>query len=130
MKEKDIQNQILEGLQYYANHQTVAWRNNTGVAKYADRDGSNRFIRFGRNGSADITGICMGRRLDIEVKRPGCKQSASQKEFESLIKSNGGIYFVAESLDEALSKLHYEIRFMNKLGWSKIIEDLYENTVG
>lgn len=123
MREKEIQDEIIAALQNFRLFKTAVWRNNTGVARYSNPDGSHRFVRFGHPGSADITGIAYGRRLDIEVKQPGKKQTTKQKDYESMIKTSGGIYFVAESLDDAVSKLQYELRYMQKCGWASMVED-------
>lgn len=127
MKEKEIQQQILEGLKYYGQHKVVAWRNNVGAAVYRNSAGANRFVKFGITGQSDITGICMGRRLDIEVKQPGGKSTPAQIQYGKTMTSNGGIYYVAESLDEAMSKLHYEIRYMQKTGWAQLVEDYFKH---
>lgn len=125
MSEKEIQDSIIDGLSHFRIFKTQVWRNNTGVARYANRNGTNRFVRFGHTGSADITGVCYGRRLDIEIKQEGKKQTEKQHEYENMIKYNGGIYFVATSLDDAMSKLQYEIRYMQKNGWVDMLEDFF-----
>ena len=76
------------------------WRQNTGAVKIPE---TNRFVRFGIPGQADITGITPnGRRVEIEVKQPGKKQTPSQKTFQAMITENGGIYMVATSFDDVL----------------------------
>lgn len=71
------------------------WKNATGA--YQTDDGS--WIKYGIEGSADITGIIlMGRfgiRLEIECKTGSGKQREAQINYEKMIKSLGGIYIVA-----------------------------------
>lgn len=63
-------------------------------------------VRYGVVGSADISGILVGgRRIEIEVKTGKAIQEPQQKNFEAMIKMMGGIYFVAHSVEEALSSL-------------------------
>lgn len=95
--EQDIVRAILQAAPYVLPGWKL-WRQNTGAFKVPE---SNRFIRFGVNGQADITGLTPeGRRVEIEVKRPGGKQSPAQKEFEAMIKANGGIYVLVNSVDD------------------------------
>ena len=72
-----------------------AWRNNTG------RKGD---VQFGITGQADITGIVNGKRLEIEVKKPGQERtlSESQRAFLDRVGSLGGVSGVVTSLDQAL----------------------------
>lgn len=77
------------------------WANNTGVAKSLDDE---RFLKYGLVGSADITGIIgpHGKRLEIEVKTGNAQQSRTQRNFELMILSRGGIYILARSVLDAL----------------------------
>ena len=47
-----------------------AWRNNTGVAREAQKDGSIRFVRYGMKGAPDVMGLVppIGRLIALEVK--------------------------------------------------------------
>jgi len=96
MLEKHIQKQILDYLSYRPGKY---WRQNTG-AMVAEYKGRKRFMKFGINGCADITGVKDGRRVEIEVKQPKGKQSESQKQFQELIESQGGLYVLARSLED------------------------------
>jgi hypothetical protein len=92
-------NQILVGLNLL--HVGRFWPQQTGAAY---RNG--RLIHYGFTGSADITGIMKGGyRVEIEVKTGRASQSNVQKNFEQNIKMWGGIYFVARSVEDALSKI-------------------------
>jgi hypothetical protein len=73
--------QILSYLSMYPN-EIQAWRANTGVAKYTNKKGETRYVKFGTNGMPDIQGFIKGGRfLGIEVKVPGQKLSPDQEEF-------------------------------------------------
>jgi len=94
--EKDVQKIILNICRLIG---LTVWRQNTGAVP-AVYKGKQRFIKYGLKGQADITGLLPdGRRLEIEVKRPGGKQSAVQKHFQTMIERHGGIYIVADSID-------------------------------
>jgi hypothetical protein len=98
--EKQIQDTVLELLQH---HPKVAWahRMNVGATKIG-----NRFIRFGAPGMADITGqLKNGRRLEIEMKRPGKHATDAQAAFISKVNKHGGLAFVAHSCIEVLEAL-------------------------
>ena len=83
----------------------VVWRQNVGALSIEGATG-NRFIRFGRVGQADITGIMAGgRRLEIEVKGPKGRQSDTQREFEAEISRLGGLYFIARSVQDVIDAL-------------------------
>jgi len=83
---------ILEVNRVFKDSVTI-WRNNTG----AFHDGE-RLIKFGIPGQADISGLIkpLGCRLEIEVKRPGGRQSANQVLFNRMIVSHGGLYLLCD----------------------------------
>lgn len=56
-------------------------------------------------GIADILGIYNGRMLAIEVKKPGGKVSPHQRSFLKRVNEEGGIGFVAYSVDDVVSQL-------------------------
>lgn len=77
------------------------WSQPTGAAY---RDG--QLIRYGLKGCADITGILVdGRRLEVEIKTGKARQQKNQEAFEKMITEMGGVYFVARSCEDALTKL-------------------------
>jgi len=77
------------------------WSQPTGAA-YRD----DQLIRYGVIGSADISGIVRGgKRFECEVKTGKAVQSPRQKNFQAMIVMMGGHYFVAHSIDEAVSYL-------------------------
>ena len=101
--EKDIQRAILDYLALFP-QKCFAWRANTGAMKI-----DNRHVRFGIKGAADITGVLAGgRRLEIEVKRPGRKPDMHQRAFGESITRLGGLYLVATSVDDVRAVLGLE----------------------
>ena len=86
------------------------WASNTGSG--FTRGGF--FMKFGKKGSADITGILyielkpgvkLGLRLEIEVKTGKGVQSKDQILFMNMIHSMGGIYYVARDVDSCVKYL-------------------------
>lgn len=86
-------------------------------------------IRWGIKGQADLNGWvsvpCMAValrgemlsrarplaiRLEIEVKRPGCKQTEEQRTWQAACERHGVIYILATSADEAEQKLEEALR--------------------
>lgn len=100
---------VLRGVRAYlsSDPRVLVWRMNTGGARMTGRGGAEITVRFGVRGQADITGLVRGtgRRLEIEVKRPGGKQSAEQKAFQSLIEQAGGLYLVVDSIEALQTQL-------------------------
>lgn len=94
--EKDIQRAIL---QYLSLKRVFHWRNNTG-AFTGEHNGKRRFVQFGAVGSPDIFAVKDGKIYGIEVKRPGGKMSEKQRLFKFDFEGNGGIYRLAESIDD------------------------------
>ena len=79
MKEKRLQNEILRA--FGTKRWMRLWRANTGVAQIG-----SRVVRFGVPGQADLTGILPGgRRLEIEVKSDGGRQTEDQSNFQRMI---------------------------------------------
>lgn len=79
--EREVLRQVLEVL---AIHGIDADRQNTGAANFG-----GRCVRFGKKGNADISGMLPdGRKLDIEVKRPGKRPTPEQ--FDRLHRTNAG----------------------------------------
>jgi len=100
--ENFLKNQIME---YLHLKRVFAWRQNTG-AFVMEKDGKKRFIRCGIVGCSDIIGILPnGKFLAIEVKVPGRKLTARQKEFLEMIRKNNGIAIVAFCLDDVMEAI-------------------------
>jgi len=95
MLEKEIENKILEYLSTLPD--CFAWKcNNFGAYSRFRKANSKHII----NGVADILGIYKGRFLAIEVKTKTGKTSTEQDQFLENIRIQGGISFVARSLEE------------------------------
>lgn len=100
MLEQQIQKQILDYLRYRGipcyKHQ------NAGI-----REPDGGYIPTHTRGVSDIIGCIpkTGRYLAIEVKRPGGKPTAEQKQFIDIINEAGGLAFVADSIESVKSKL-------------------------
>jgi len=98
--EKELQDAVLKLLRH---HPKVKWaeRMNVGAMKIGQR-----FVRFGKPGMCDITGQMKdGRRLEIEMKRPGEKPTSVQQGFIDLVADAGGVAFCAHSCIEVLEAL-------------------------
>lgn len=69
-------------------------------------------------GVSDIIGCIpkSGRFLAIEVKRPGGRLTPEQQQFIDTINQNGGLAFVAYSVDEVEEKLNGQIGSDNQRG--------------
>ena len=93
-------------------HPKMAWaaRMNSGAGKFQYPDGStSQFMRFGFQGMSDILGMTTGsyggRLVAVEVKRPTGKPTADQLAFIQTVLRNGGVAFVARSVDDVLREL-------------------------
>lgn len=102
--------QILKAImQLLRKHPKVAkvWRQNSGVAQY-QYGNKTSFVRFNTaRGMADIMGVLKegGRTLAIEVKSRTGTVHPHQQAFLDEITDNGGLAFVARSVDDVLWKL-------------------------
>lgn len=85
-------------LRFGADPRLRLWRQNTGVGLTMDAE---RVIRFGLNGSGDLSGILMGgTRIEIEDKTKTGRQSKDQKSFQAMIERFGGLYVLARDEDD------------------------------
>ena len=106
--EKQIENSILHYLFY---HKIFAWKcNSVGVydsTKGVYRKPKSQFIL---SGICDILGIYMGRLLAIEVKVPSRRNNLTeyQKNFIKRVNDNGGLAFVATSIEDVKKELEKE----------------------
>lgn len=75
-------------------------RRNTGVARYAGKDGRDRFTRYSEKGTADLSGIVLanGRYIEIEAKATGELPTVDQGERILKINRLGGIAFWCDQL--------------------------------
>lgn len=85
-----------------------AWRQQSGGIAIPSPTG-RRFVRLGRTGAADITGILGdGRRLEVECKMLGQPLRPEQALFLEMIRQRRGVAIVAHSAAE----LDFELRRM------------------
>jgi hypothetical protein len=98
MKETDIQNTILEYLQI---KKIYCWRNNNTSMYDPTKKVFRAMPKHSIKGVSDILGILPnGKLLAIEVKKKGTYPSKEQKEFIQHINDNGGVAFVARSIED------------------------------
>lgn len=106
IKEHDIQNAIIELLQYQG---YFTWRQNTGAAPFTDRHGTRQWVKFGQPGFSDIFAIQpgTGRFCALEVKHPDRRKTATvaQLKFIEDVKAQGGLAAVVCSTQEAATVL-------------------------
>jgi len=70
-------------------------RQNTGAMMV-----EGRFVRFGKAGNSDLTGIVPGgRRLDVEVKRPGRRPTPQQIAYLQEVNRFGGVGLWTDDAD-------------------------------
>ena len=104
-KEKDI----LRSIRQYLDLRRVLYlRNNSGAL----RDASNRPVRFGQPGSADLILCFGGRFVSLEVKGPRGKLTELQEGWARAVRLAGGVALVVRSVDEladALRRLEAEV---------------------
>jgi hypothetical protein len=73
------------------------WVVATGKAKYKNKDGSDRWVSYGKDGSADIQGLALpnGRFFGVELKAPKGILSEDQEKWGNMVQDFGGFYVVA-----------------------------------
>lgn len=78
-----------------------AFRQNTGAIRVDDR-----YVKFAFTGCSDILGMLKGGRfLAIELKRKGRDATPDQRAFLTNVVRNGGVGFVARSVDDVVAAL-------------------------
>jgi len=99
LPEKDIQRDIMD---YLAARRVFCWKEHSGGLPM---QGGEWMMPIGLKGKSDILGLLKGGRfLAIEVKRPSGKLSLYQEEFIKNINDNGGLAFVARSIDDVIAQ--------------------------
>jgi hypothetical protein len=105
LRESDILRAVMD---YLAAEKIPHWRMNSG-AMAGSHKGKKWFVRFGEKGMADVLVIRsiqmtdfwqLQRVLWIEIKRPGERQTADQKAFQSYVESCGMRYAVVASIED------------------------------
>jgi len=96
MLEKQIQKQILDYLQgLYSYGVVYFFRSGSGKLKV-----KGGYFKTGRNGCPDITVICKGKFIGIEVKTKDGVQSVAQLKAQREIEKAGGFYYIVTSVEE------------------------------
>jgi|DEB0MinimDraft_3_1074331.scaffolds.fasta_scaffold00323_14 penicillin-binding protein-related factor A (putative recombinase) len=106
--EKNIENTILDWINLRP--RGFAFKVNTVGIYDASIGGYRKTGKYTLKGTSDILGLWHDKFLAIEVKTARGRVSAEQKAFIDKVKSQGGIAFVARSLDEAIKHLEYFAR--------------------
>jgi len=100
-KEGGIQAAILHYLQYLENMKDLLFIRNNSFSGYIHRrNGSKGYIKNNKPGSSDIFLCIKGKAIFLEVKAPKRKQTDNQKDFEELVNSVQGYYYVVHSVEE------------------------------
>lgn len=100
MREADLMRQIQDWLRLN-NHCFI--RVNVGARVEFRPHGGKRFMRFGRQGCADILACIDGRFVAIECKTERGRQSEHQQRFQQEVEYCRGIYVLARSLDDVIA---------------------------
>ena len=99
-------------LRYLERRGLFVWNNPSGCVRITP----DRWIHFGKKGSADIIGILPdGKFLAIETKSENGRLAPEQKEFLSKVRGLGGVAITVRSfqeLDEALREAGYALEDM------------------
>lgn len=114
MTEQELLNQVMAWLHSKG---VMAWRNNTGGVFDPEKKTFRRPSKWSRNGIPDIMMIINGRAVYCELKRPHSGPRArkeetlfnmlsdAQKSFLADCRTNGGVCFVADSLDTVIKNI-------------------------
>jgi len=100
--EREIQNAICEYLEI---KRRCFFRVNNIPAFNRNAEGGitmRRLPKYTPRGLPDIIVVAGGAFIALEVKSKIGKQSPEQKDFEKLVKSHGGKYFVVRSIDDVI----------------------------
>ena len=103
MLEKEIENRILNYLEFLPH--CFVWKNqNVGIYDPKRRQYRKANSKYQFKGISDILGIYKGKFLAIEVKQPKKKPTKDQQTFIDNIIKQGGIAFVAASVEEVVNE--------------------------
>jgi penicillin-binding protein-related factor A (putative recombinase) len=104
MNENDVLQSICEYLWY---NKIFFYRNNNTAMYDAKRGAYRAMPKWSIKGTSDIVGIYKGKPLYIEVKNnnPKTYPSKEQKEFIAEVIKQGGIAFVARSIEDVKNNL-------------------------
>ena len=104
-KEQDVLNSVLQYLAIEKQRGMVVWfeRMNSGATRYQDRNGKQRFVRYGFKGCPDIHGMLAdGRPLYLEVKKPSGRVQPEQREFIERAVMHGAAAAIVRSVEDAV----------------------------
>jgi hypothetical protein len=82
------------------------FRSGAGAVKTLRQNGSSGFFKTGKAGVPDITLLYKGKFIGLEIKKEGGKQSPAQKEAQTQIEKQGGLYFIITSLQQLITILN------------------------
>ncbi len=110
LKTHKTETSIVHSLIEFLNYNGFAvWRQNTGGRTEKNKDGSERYIKFGMTGQSDIIGIYRktGRFVAIEVKKPGKIDTVTpaQQSFLDYVFWAKGIAFATTSIENTVHQL-------------------------
>lgn len=117
---RELERDVLDGcLQACRALGILAERRNVGQVEIGGRT-----VRFGRKGAADITGTIprgphRGKRLELEVKRPGARPRPEQLERLAEVREAGGIAFWCDDAQDCFRVLG---RILDKGAWIELDE--------
>jgi hypothetical protein len=100
-KEAQVLKAVIRALEL---HPSIMWvrRMNSGALKTI----GGGFVRFGFVGCPDVWAQANdGRLVVVECKRPSGQPTKEQLEFITMVRSAGGIAFVARSADDVMTNL-------------------------
>src|SRR3990167_7357363 len=104
--EQEIQKSILE---YLRIKKIVCFKHHSTGSTI--RDGKAVFFAHSEKGISDIIGCTKeGRFIAIEVKKPGGRPSPEQLEFIEMVNKQGGIAFIAYSIQDVLDVFEGQAR--------------------
>ena len=85
-------------------HPAVAWVERMNRGGFVNPSG--QYVNFGFEGMSDLTGQMRdGRRLEVEVKRPGRKPTNEQRKYLERVRAAGGVAFYATSVDDVIREM-------------------------
>lgn len=117
MTESQIQAEIMRA--FSTRTDMRLWRANVGAARF-----KGRVVTFGVPGQADLTGILPGGvRLEIEVKKPGGRQSKQQVAYQRMIERFGGVYVLAQCVGDVWRAIGEQIESQNAVDSSDRTRD-------
>ncbi len=104
MSEKEIENSILHFLNSFLG--VTCWKNQSvGIYDPVKKVYRKSYNKYHFKGVSDILGVIQGKFLAIEVKSETGKLTPEQKAFIMKINEDGGVAFVARSLQDVVTNL-------------------------